>query len=212
MQDGQPTQPTTAQPIEWEADLVFTNPFMRRQLLKGFGLAFALFWLVIELISLFGRPHSSFTLAAFRRILAGRIPDEAWFALGFVGLIVILTVVLTKVLMPSGYRARFRLDAEGASVGPAPSQKKLEGKLAWLLMAGGAARGNPGAVGQGLLLKNQSGEHIAWMDVKRVEPLPEQCTLILHGEWRPPVPLVCQPASYANVVAWVRYYTPHIGS
>ena len=195
------------QGFTWEADMAYGNPFMRRQLLLGFGVAFGVLWVILELISWFGRSHSSFTVAVFKTIFFGKIPQEAWFAFGFVGLIVVLTVILTKILMPSGYRAQFRMDGYGASVGPAPSQKKLEGKLAWVLMVGGAARRNPGAVGQGILLKNQTGERIDWPEVKSIEAIPEKSTIILHGEWRPPVPLICAPENFANVLAWVKYYT-----
>jgi hypothetical protein len=194
------------QPIRWEADIAFNNPFMRRQIFLGLTITFGLLWLILELISLFGRSHSSFTVAVVKRLATGSIPTEAWFALGFVFIIVIGTVILTKILMPSGYRAVFQIDDYGASIGPSASQKNMEKKLAWALVLGGAARRNPGAVGQGLMLGAQQGEKIAWSEVSEVELLPESSTIILHGKLRPVVGLVCPPENFENIVGWVKYY------
>lgn len=198
---------STAQPIRWEADIAFQNPFMRRQIFLGVTISFGILWLILELISLFGRSHSSFTVAVVKRIISGKIPTEAWFALGFVGIIFLATAILTKILMPSGYRAVFQIDDFGASIGPSASQKSMEKKLAWVLVLGGAARRSPGAVGQGLMLGAQSGERIAWNEVSSVELLAESSTIILHGEWRPAVALVCTPDNFDNIVGWVNYYS-----
>jgi hypothetical protein len=108
--------------------------------------------------------------------------------------------------MTSGYRAVFQIDASGASIGPSASQKCMEKKLAWALVFVGAARKNPGAVGQGLMLGAQSGERIAWNEVCTVELLKESATIILHGELRPAVALVCTPDNLDNIVGWVNYY------
>jgi len=168
------------QVIRWEANIAFRNPFMRRQILLGLTITFWLLWLILELISLFGRSHSSFTVAVVMRLMTGSIPTEAWFALGFVLIVLIGTVILTKILMPSGYRAVFQIDDYGASIGPSTSQKNMEKKLAWALVLGGATRSNPGAVGQGLMLGAQSGEQIAWSEVSEVELLADSLTIILH--------------------------------
>lgn len=197
---------TATRPIRWEADIAFQNPFMRRQILLGVTISFGILWLILELISLFGRSHSSFTVAVIKRIMTGNIPTEAWFSLGFVGIILLGTAILTKILMPSGYRAVFQIDDSGASIGPSASQKSMEKKLAWVLVLGGAARRNPGAVGQGLMLSAQSGERIAWNEVSSVELLAESSTIILHGEWRPAVALVCLPENFDSIVGWVNYY------
>jgi len=82
----------------------------------------------------------------------------------------------------------------------------MEKKLAWALILGGAARKNPGAVGQGLLLGAQSGERIAGDEVEEIELHADSLTIILKGKWRPAVALVCTPENYENTVAWVRYY------
>ena len=201
-----PNAGTETKTVRWEADIAFKNPFMRRQLFLGITISFGILWLILEVISWFGRSGSSFTVAVVKRIIAGKIPTEAWFALGFVLLIIVCTAILTRILMPTGYRAAFQIDEAGASVGPAASQKSMEKKLAWALILGGAARKNPGAVGQGLLLGAQSGERIAWDEVEEVELHADSLTIILKGKWRPAVALVCTPENYENTVAWVRYY------
>lgn len=194
------------QVFRWEADIAFRNPFMRRQLFLGLAITFGLLWLILELISLFGRSNSSFTVAVVKRLATGSIPTEAWFALGFVFIVVIGTAILTKILMPSGYRAVFQIDDYGASIGPSDSQKNMEKKLAWALALGGAARRNPGAVGQGILLGAQSGERIAWSEVSEIEFLADSFTIILHGLHRPIVALVCTPENFDQIVGWVQHY------
>lgn len=182
---------------EWDRNVsILTNPLVLASLFKGFGLSFALFWLILEIGS--WTMKTSMTLYVLRHPL--KVLHEAQFALMFVGLIVFLTVIITALIFRNGYDAHFGVNEEGLWMAPQAGQRKTNDFIHNMLFGLGILAGKPGAVGMAMIADATQERSIAWPEVKKVVPYPSRIAIGLHDSWHCALIVYCQPENYEVIL------------
>ncbi|WP_319530511.1 hypothetical protein [uncultured Cohaesibacter sp.] len=165
-----------------------TNRFVLRQL------AFVLFFPAI-LVALF-----IFILG----VIDGD-PDEMKAALSVFALVagIFLVLMAIAILLVFGNRMEMAFDIKPDGVHSHVIDKRARfGRL--LAIAAGFLTLNPTLAGLGLVAHGNRGRHTAWRDIKEIELLVDQFTIVLHGKRLPLDAVFCLENNYDAVLSAIR--------
>lgn len=141
--------------VEKEKDtLVFktTTPVFSWFIAKVIGVG------LLMILAIFG------TIAVSSIINGGKFSDltpDIYFALGFVGLIFLLTYAAMAIMFPNGFISKIQITKEGVSQISLSSTKKVN--LAAIIA--GILTKSPGAIGTGLLAGAGDSRMMSWKDM-----------------------------------------------
>ena len=186
---------------EWNRTVsILTNPLVMGSLFKVFGIAIAVLWMLLEIIS--WTMHTSMTLYVFRHPM--KVLSEAQFALGFVFLLFVLSALATALVFRNGYDAHFGFNENGAWMTPQTGQRETNESIHKLLFGLGVLTGKPGAVGMAMIADSTQNRSIAWSDVAKVEPHPSRYAIGLYDAWHCVLILYCLPQQYDEVLQYAQ--------
>jgi len=174
------------QELEWDFDIPFFNRFWALDILKAVGIA-SLVIIIILLWAVYSGPS-----------IGGY--DQSWmYALGLVGLIVFLVIIVLLVVYRSRYEVHFRIDSRGVSWTTRRGTRRKNAVINELLFFLGLFSGKPGAVGIALLGESQQTWSMSWKGVREVKVYPRQRVVMLKGSWKK-MHIYCTPENYETVV------------
>ena len=174
------------QELEWDFDIPFFNRFWALDLLKAVGIAV----LVIAIILLWA-VYSGPSIGGY---------DQSWmYALGLVGLVVFLVIIVLLIVYRGRYEVHFRIDKKGVSWTTRKRTRKKNAVINGLLFFLGLLSGKPGPVGSALLGEAQQNWSIQWKDVREVKVYPKQHVVMLKGSWKK-MPVYCTSENYETIV------------
>lgn len=182
---------------QWDRNVgILTNPLVLASLFKGFAAAFGITWLILEMIS--WTMKTSMTLYVLRHPM--KVLEEGIFALIFIGLIVVITAIVTAIIFRNGYDAHFGVNEQGAWMVPQPGQRKTNDRTHQLLFGLGMLMRKPGAVGMAMIADATQERSIAWPEVKKVVPYPSRLAIGLHDSWHCALIIYCLQENYETVL------------
>ena len=182
---------------QWDRNVsILTNPLVLASLLKGFGAAFGITWLILEIIS--WTMKTLMTLYVLRHPL--KVMEEGVFAFVFIGLIVVITAIVTAIVFRNGYDAHFEVNEQGAWMMPQPGQRKTNDRIHQLLFGLGMLMRKPGAVGMAMIADATQERSIAWSEVQKVVPYPSRLAIGLHDSWHCVLIIYCLPENYEPIL------------
>lgn len=182
---------------QWDRNVgILTNPLVLASLFKGFAAAFGITWLILEMIS--WTMKTSMTLYVLRHPM--KVLEEGIFALIFIGLIVVITVIVTAIIFRNGYDAHFGVNEQGVWMTPQPGQRKTNDRIHQLLFGLGVLMRKPGAVGMAMIADATQERSIAWPEVKKVVPYPSRLAIGLHDSWHCALIIYCLQENYETVL------------
>jgi hypothetical protein len=173
--------------LQWEINVpLFRNPFILRGLGMAIGIPFGMMIIIIIVLS------------------KGNIMGtDAKYALGFIALILILSLIATQLVYGGIYAAGFLMDKKGITSYTQEKQAKRNRAVNRLTVILGLARGNLAAVGTGVLAHSRRIMQINWREIRHVYYYPKQSTIIVKGGFAEKMTLFCTPDNYEEVVTFI---------
>lgn len=192
---------------QWDRNVgILTNPLVLASLMKGFAAAFGITWLVLEIIS--WTMKKSLTIYVITHPLV--VLKEGIFAIGFIAVIVVITVIVTAIIFRNGYDAHFGVNEQGVWMTPQPGQRKTNDRIHGLLFGLGLLMRKPGAVGMAMIADATQERSVAWPEVEKIVPYPSRLAIGFYDSWHCTVIIYCQPENYEAILnyAWNRVHGP----
>jgi hypothetical protein len=173
--------------LQWEINVpLFRNPFILQGLGMAIGIPFGMMIIIIIVLS------------------KGNIMGtDAKYALGFIALILLLSLIVTQLVYGGIYAAGFLMDKKGITSYTQEAQAKKNRAINRLTVILGLARGNLAAVGTGILAHSRRIMQINWREVRHVYYYPKQSTIIVKGGFAEKMTLFCSPDNYDEVVTFI---------
>ena len=182
---------------EWDRTVsILTNPLVLGSIAKAFGIAMLIFWLILEIIS--WTMGKSMTLYVLRH--PGKTLEEGAIAFGFVGVLIVVTMIATAIVFRNGYDAHFGVNEDGAWMTPQQRQRETNQSIHKILFGMGVLMGKPGTAGTAILAETGQDRSISWNEVKRIEPYPFRLAIGLHDSWHCALIIYCLPENYEAVL------------
>lgn len=184
---------TIEQPsMEWDIRVpIFRNRLIRRQLGLAIGLPFGILALVLILVTKEGQWR--YTL----------------YALGFIGLLLVLTALLLLIVYGGKFHLVFFLNEKGISSGWHPDQRKRNHLINTLAFWGGLASGKPTVAGAGALAESRQETFIKWKSVRKINCDPTHFTVYVKGGFGESAAVFCTPENFSAAAAYIRNRIPH---
>lgn len=174
--------------LAWDITVpLLTNRFMLFDFARWMLLTYAAMALIACLIGLFARDMKVFIgiLQLFGLICAG---------------MTVLFVLIMLLFFGNRMELAFAIDADGINALVASRRAKTGNRLAILL---GILAGKPGAVGAGMLARDQENKRLEFSELRRVRFSPGPAVISLRDKWFMHVRLYCLPDNYAKAEALV---------
>lgn len=174
--------------LAWDITVpLLTNRFMLFDFARWMLLTYAAMALIACLIGLFARDMKVFIgiLQLFGLICAG---------------MTVLFVLIMLLFFGNRMELAFAIDADGINALVASRRAKAGNRLAILL---GILAGKPGAVGAGMLARDQENKRLEFSELRRVRFSPGPAVISLRDKWFMHVRLYCLPDNYAKAEALV---------
>ncbi len=196
-------------PVEWDYNIpIFTNRFMYQDFAK-IAVAIAVFF-----ACLFG----GFSIARkveygeFFRPGPSKLSEEFFFALSFVGFVLICSIILILILLRNRFATHFVVASDGVRAGPTETQYRTNTRINRFLIILGILLGKPGAVGTGLISQASQSISIEWADVDRVKSFPNLRAIALYNSWRRLLVVYCKDeVTYETALRYARDGTTRTG-
>ena len=173
--------------LQWEITVpLFRNPFILRGLGAAIGIPFGMMIIMIVILS--------------KGDIMG---TDAKYALGVIGLILILSLIATQLVYGGNYAAGFLMDKKGITSYTQEKQAKRNRAINRLTVILGLTRGNLAAVGTGLLAHSRRVMQINWREIRHVYYYPKDSTIIVKGGFSEKMTLFCTPENYSEAVEFI---------
>jgi hypothetical protein len=174
----------------WEIKVpIFRNRLILRQLFFTIGIPFGIL-IVFLLISLFGSQSRG-----------------ALYALILIGATLLLGFLIVLLLYGGTYNLSYRLDTSGVHVLQQPEQVNKSKRANNALMIFGMLRGNPTAVGTGMLASGRYDIAIKWDRVSAVKQIPSAKAIIVKENALQKIAIFCTCENYERIARFVQEQT-----
>ena len=181
----QDSSPAGTEPLEWQISVpIFRNSIILKQLAIAIGIPFGLVALVVILA-------------------AGLEWRYAFYALGTIAALFLVSCLLIMALYGGKYAAGYKIDPKGILNYTQKRQAKRNRAVNGLTVILGLATGKPGAAGAGMLAQARQTAFLKWRDIRRVKYNPEQHTIMLRGSLLESMAVFCTAENYEQVQAYI---------
>ena len=189
---------------DWDRNAsILANPLVLGSIAKAFGIAMLIFWLFLEIIS--WTTGKSMTLYVLKH--PGQTLEEGAIAFGFVGVLIVVTAIVTAIVFRNGYDAHFGVNEDGAWMTPQQKQRETNRSIHKILFGMGVLMGKPGAAETAILAEAGQDRSISWNEVKRIEPYPSRLAIGFHDSWHCALIIYCLPENFEAVLQFANSKT-----
>lgn len=182
------------EPLSWSYHLPLFSSFIWKNISLGFLITF---FVIAFLGILFG--------AITKTTFSSQTPD-IYFAAGFVGLVIFLTLLVFIIIFHNGFTMKYRIDEHGVHQSVTGPSAKVH-KAAIIL---GLLSRSPSAVGAGILAKEGEQRTISWGEVKKVNVNPSKQYLRIARQFLGiyPIDMFCQKSDFDRVLDLISQHVP----
>lgn len=178
--------------LEWDFTIPLYSRFIALDSLKAFGIPITLIGGFIGW-SYFSQVRSGGTVSF----------DGFQYAAGFVGLIVLGTILLLWALYQNRFETHFVINKKGVVVAYSGGTSKKNKTVNTLLMILGAFAKKPGMVGQGMISQSLQTVSVEWSEIFKVVTFPKLRTIHLRNNWRQILIVYCTKETYEEALEWI---------
>ena len=176
------------QKLQWE---IYVPIFRNRFFLRDAGLAIGIpFGIVV-----------AFILIASRGNVAG---TDAKYALGLIGLLFLLSIILILIVYGGKYAPGFIVDEDGITNYTQEKHAKRNSIINRALIILGLISGRPSVVGTGMMANARQVVKIKWVNIRKARYYPNQNTILVWGGFAEKIAVFCTPDNYTHVEAVVK--------
>jgi hypothetical protein len=173
---------SSTEKYEWTASVpIFQNSTILGQLAIAIGIPFGLLFIFLFIVS-FGE----------NRIYA-------FYALGVIAALFILTYLLILVLYGGKYDVGFVIDSQGILCYTQSHQAKTNRIVNGLTVVLGLLSSKPAAAGAGMLAGTKQSIFLKWNNIKKVKYSPKQHVIMLRSSLTESIALFCTEENYHTV-------------
>ncbi len=172
-------------PYSWSIRLsLFKNPVILRQLGLAIGLPFGVIILILA--------------------LTASEPPYFYYAMGLIGLLFLLTVLVLLVVFRGTYHVDYSVSDQGITGRMQEGQAKKASRINRAAVLLGLFAGNCTAVGAGMLAEARQGQSLTWGRVRKVTYKPRSRRITLHAALGGSLVLFCLPGNYGAIEQFIR--------
>ena len=166
--------------IEWTISVpILRNSIILKQLVIAIGIPFGI--LLLFLLSV-----------------------QAFYGIGLIAVLFLLTYILIKILWGGNYEVGFELDKTGIRNYTLNNQAGKNHIINTLTVVLGLFSGKPAVTGAGILAQSRQEVSMKWENIKKVKYLPHKQAVLLKGGFTENIAVFCTPTNYTEVETFIR--------
>jgi hypothetical protein len=182
-------QKETGKYLEWDYSIPLYNRFIARDSLIVFGIPFAMIAGVI-VWTIFAQKQHGGTVSLY----------GLNYALIFLGIVIVMTMVLLWIIYKNRFEAHFVVDDKGVGVSYRGGTSKKNKGINLLLIGLGALAKKPGYMGTGLISQSMQSMSVAWREIFKVVAFPRSHVIALRNNWRQVMTVYCTKENYEQAL------------
>lgn len=184
----------TKKTLTWDVDInILLNRFVMKQIYFACLISWGFLLIVVSLINL------SSGLDSLSEYIESILP------IIYVGVGLFASIILVVIIFfTNRYPFTFILDSKDACMLTRKEQRKRNNIISTLLILLGIITGKPGAVGTGMINKNNNDRIISWKNVNIAKLYSKQNTILLKGGPFEYVYLFCSEDNFNEAVDFVQ--------
>jgi len=140
----------------------------------------------------------------FGILLIFLVSVEAYYGVGLIAVLFLLTYLLSKIVWGGNYEVGFELDKTGIRSYTMKSQAGRNRIINTLAVVLGLFSGKPAVAGAGILAQSRQEVTMKWNNIRKVKYLPQKQAVLLRGGFLENIAVFCTPANYPEVETFIR--------
>jgi hypothetical protein len=167
-------------PFSWTIRLsLFKHPLLLKQLGLAIGIPFGVIIFIL--------------------ILTASQPPYLYYALGLIGLLMLLTGLVLLIVFRGTYDLEFVVSEQGITSRMQETQARRTGRINRAAILLGLFAGNYTTAGAGMLAESRQGQSLGWTRIRKVSWQPRRHIIILRAALGGTIVLFCLPDNYGPV-------------